>query len=124
MRRPRGGRQDVSVLTAAPNRAFLTRTRDEWVDVLRQEDTCVAPVYSLDEVASDPHLIARGVIQDSLHPLFGNIRQVGSMFNLSNSPFQVAEWSIRFGQHTDEILTNLGYDQARIDSLRHAGAIR
>ena len=103
---------------------FLTRTRDEWVDILRQEDTCVAPVYSLDEVASDPHLTARGVIHDSQHPLLGNIRLVGSMFKLSESPFRVTEWSIRFGQHTDEILIDLGYDKARIDSLRLAGAIQ
>jgi crotonobetainyl-CoA:carnitine CoA-transferase CaiB-like acyl-CoA transferase len=104
--------------------AFLTRTRDEWVDVLRQEDTCVAPVYSLEEVSSDPHLTARGTIQNSRHPLLGNIRQVGSMFKLSDSPFEVTEWSIRFGQHTDEILGDLGYDQARIDALRLAGAIQ
>ena len=103
---------------------FLTRTRDEWVDILRQEDTCVAPVYSLDEVASDPHLTARGVIHDSQHPLLGNIRLVGSMFKLSESPFRVTEWSIRFGQHTDEILIDLGYDKARIDSMRLAGAIQ
>jgi len=103
--------------------AFLARSRDEWVGALRQEDTCVAPVYSLDEVASDPHLRARGVIQDSPHPLLGTIKQVGSMFKLSHSPFRVAEWSIRFGQHTDEILSNLGYAQERIASLRLGGVI-
>ncbi len=103
---------------------FLTKTRDEWVETLRQRDTCVAPVYSLEEVVSDPQLTARGIIQDLEHPLLGRIKQVGSMFKLSDSPFQVTEWSVRFGQHTDRILTGIGYDAARIDALRRARVIQ
>ena len=102
---------------------FLTKTRDEWVKILRQKDTCVAPVYSIDELASDPQLTARGMISEMPHPVLGGVKQVGSMLKLSDSPFQVRNWSTRFGQHTDEILLELGYDAARIDKLRQAGAI-
>jgi crotonobetainyl-CoA:carnitine CoA-transferase CaiB-like acyl-CoA transferase len=102
---------------------FLTKTRDEWVEILRQKDTCVAPVYSIDELASDPQLTARGMISEMPHPVLGSVKQVGSMLKLSDSPFQVRNWSTRFGQHTDEILLELGYDAARIDALRQAGAI-
>ncbi len=102
---------------------FLTKTRDEWVEILRQKDTCVAPVYSLDEVASDPQLIARGMIRELPHPVLGSVKQVGSMLKVSGSPFQVRNWCTRFGQHTDELLLELGYDAARIGALRQAGAI-
>jgi len=102
---------------------FLTKTRDEWVKILRQKDTCVAPVYSIDELASDPQLTARGMISEMPHPVLGSVKQVGSMLKLSDSPFQVRNWSTRFGQHTDEILLELGYDAARIDALRQAGVI-
>lgn len=102
---------------------FLTRTRDEWLQTLRQIDTCVAPVSSPEEVVSDPHLIARGMIVEVDHPTLGRTKQIGSMIKLSESEFRARNWSWRYGQHTDEILTELGYDQARIDKLREAEVV-
>lgn len=103
--------------------AFLTRTRDEWVETLRTEDTCVAPVYAIDELVADPHVLARGMVRELSHPVLGRVKQVGSMLKLSDSPFQVRSWCTRFGQHTDEILAGLGYDAARVAALREAGVI-
>jgi crotonobetainyl-CoA:carnitine CoA-transferase CaiB-like acyl-CoA transferase len=102
---------------------FLTKNRDEWVEILRRKDTCVAPVYSVDELVSDPQLIARGMITEVDHPTLGRIKQVGSMIKLSESPFQVRNWSQRFGQHTEEILTGLGYSKEDIDRLREIEVI-
>jgi len=104
-------------------KAFLTKTRDEWMEVLRQKDTAVAPVYSIDEVAADPQLAARDMICELAHPTLGRVRQVGSMLKLSESPFQVRNWSTQFGQHTEEILLELGYDAGRISGLRRAGVV-
>ena len=102
---------------------FLTKTRDEWVALLRQKDTCVAPVYSIDEMVSDPQLIARRMILESDHPTVGRVKQVGSMHKLSDSPVEARNWSTRFGQYTDEILRELGYDDVKIEELREADAI-
>ena len=102
---------------------FLTKTRDEWGELLRSKDTCVAPVYTLDEVVNDPQLIARGMIRELPHPTLGSVKQVGSMLKLSDSPFQVRYWATRFGQYTDEILRELGYDETRIQNLRQAESI-
>lgn len=102
---------------------FLTKTRDEWMEILGQKDTCVAPVYTPDELVSDPQLLARKMIIEVDHPDLGRTRQVGSMLKLSDSPFQVRNWTTRFGQHTEEILLELGHDKARIDALREAGVI-
>jgi crotonobetainyl-CoA:carnitine CoA-transferase CaiB-like acyl-CoA transferase len=102
---------------------FLTKTRDEWLRILRQKDTCVAPVYSPEEVISDPHLIARGMIAKVPHPTLGQARQIGPIIKLSRSPFKARNWAQRFGQHTDEILLGLGYKKARIKKLRDAEVI-
>ncbi len=102
---------------------FLTKTRDEWLEILRSRDTCVAPVHSIDEVASDPHLLARGMIRELPHPTMGTVKQVGSMLKLSDSPFEARNWATRFGQHTDEIMSQLGYDGERIKALRQAEVI-
>jgi len=102
---------------------FLTKTRDEWVETLRQKDTCVAPVYGPEEVVTDPHLKARKMIVEVDHPTLGRTKQIGSMVKLSESPFKIRNWSQRFGQHTDEILAELGYDKARIRQLRETEVI-
>ena len=102
---------------------FLTKTRDEWLKILRQKDTCVAPVYSPEEVISDPHLIARGMIVKVPHPTLGQAKQIGPIIKLSRSPFKARNWAQRFGQHTDEILLGLGYKKARIKKLRDAEVI-
>lgn len=102
---------------------FLTKTRDDWMAILSQKDTCVAPVYSIEELVSDPQLIARGMIKEMPHPVLGKVRQVGSMVKLSDSPFRARNWSTRFGQHTEDILKHLGYNRARIKALRDAEVI-
>ena len=102
---------------------FLTKTRDEWFALLRQKDTCVAPVYDIDELESDPHLMARRMILELDHPTLGRMKQVGSMQKISDSPVEARNWSTRFGQHTDEILRELGYDDAKIEELREADAV-
>ena len=102
---------------------FMTKTRDEWVEILRSKDTCVAPVNSIDEVVKDPHLLARGMIRELPHPTMGTVKQVGSMLKLSDSPFEARNWTTRFGQHTDEIMHQLGYDGERIHALREEEVI-
>jgi crotonobetainyl-CoA:carnitine CoA-transferase CaiB-like acyl-CoA transferase len=104
-------------------KTFLTKTRDEWFALLRQKDTCVAPVYDIDELESDPHLRSRRMILETDHPTLGRMKQVGSMHKISDSPVEVRNWSARFGQYTDEILHELGYDNSRIKELREADAV-
>ena len=104
-------------------KTFLTRTRDEWMEILSQKDTCSAPVYSIEEVATDPQVLARCMVQDMPHPILGSVKQVGSMLKLSDSPFQARNWSTRFGQHTDEILSDLGFNSDDINTLRKSEII-
>ncbi len=102
---------------------FLTKTRDEWFALLRQKDTCVAPVYDIDELESDPHLVSRRMILELDHPTLGRMKQVGSMQKILDSPVEARNWSTRFGQYTDEILRELGYDEAKIKELHETDAV-
>jgi crotonobetainyl-CoA:carnitine CoA-transferase CaiB-like acyl-CoA transferase len=104
-------------------KTFSTKTRDDWVRILRQKDTCVAPVYSIDELVSDPQLLHRGVIHEMPHPTMGRVKQVGPIVKPSDSPFAVRNWSTRFGQHTEELLHDLGYKASHVTALRQKGVI-
>ena len=104
-------------------KVFKTKPRHEWVDILKQTDICVAPVYQFDEVASDPHLAHRKMIVEVEHPDLGKIKQPGISVKLSDTPGQIRRLAPRKGQHTDEVLRGLGYSVKEIERLRKDGAI-
>ncbi len=100
---------------------FRKKTRDEWVKELMNEDTCVTPVYSLDEVADDPHFRARGSIVDVEDPSAGSKRQVGMLFKMSETPGSVRRPAPDVGQDTSTVLRELGYNDLEIEALVTAG---
>jgi len=102
---------------------FRSKSRDEWFEILKQTDVCVAPVYSLDEALSDPHNLARGMVVEVEHPQAGRVRQVGIATKLSETPGAVRSPAPAPGQHTDEVLASLGYDADAIGALRERGAV-
>lgn len=107
---------------AAFRRVFMSKGRDEWVAELMPADTCVAPVYSLDEVLRDPQIRHRQMIVQSPD---GDERrdEVGVMVKLSETPGAVRRAPPRPGQQTREILDELGYTTQDVESLCLAGAI-
>ncbi len=112
-----------SEIFSAFREIFRTKTRDEWFDLLKQIDICVAPVYSIDEVFSDPQVVHRKMVVDIDHPRLGKIKQVGISVKLSDTPGSIRSLAPFPGQHTDEILKELGYTEKRIEELRREGAI-
>jgi crotonobetainyl-CoA:carnitine CoA-transferase CaiB-like acyl-CoA transferase len=90
---------------------FASRTRGEWEAVLAGLDVCCEPVLELDEVAAHPQIIARGLIVKresgvEVRPAV----QLSSAWRRRDAP--------RLGEHTAEILAELGIDAARLDDLR------
>lgn len=102
-------------------RKFREKTRDEWFAELRQRDICVAPVYSLDEVFTDPHVQSRGMVVELSHPEFGPVRQVGIAPKFSETPGAVRRLAPKRGEHTVEVLREAGYAKAEIEEMRAAG---
>lgn len=110
-------------IAASFREIFLTKTRDEWVQLLRQTDTCVAPVYSMDEVFSDPQVLHRKMMVEIDHPTLGKVKQVGISIKLSETPGSIRSVAPRPGEHTEEVLLDLGYTKESIEGLRKSGAI-
>jgi crotonobetainyl-CoA:carnitine CoA-transferase CaiB-like acyl-CoA transferase len=102
---------------------FKEKTRDEWFALLREADTCVAPVLDLDEALADPHHTARGMRVEVEHPVFGKIPMVGPMPKLSATPARVSTAGPRPGEHSRAILEELGYRDGAIASLIDEGAV-
>jgi crotonobetainyl-CoA:carnitine CoA-transferase CaiB-like acyl-CoA transferase len=102
---------------------FLTKTRDEWFDLLSKADVPVGKVLDLDEVFRDPQVIQRQMLLEIDHPRFGKVKQVGIGIKLSDTPGEVRSLAARLGKHTEEVLSGLGYSQAEIEKLRQDGVV-
>lgn len=97
---------------------FAQRTRAEWEAFAAERDCCLEPVLAPGELAADPQLSARGVVFEAETP-WGKVPQLrlpGMEPAIAPPP--------RRGEHTDEILREAGFDDARLDALRAEGAIR
>ncbi len=102
---------------------FLTKTRDEWFELLIHNDVPAGKVYTPDEVFSDPQVIHRQMVIEVEHPTLGKIKQVGIAPKLSSTPGKVRSLSPIPGEHTDEILQELGYKREEIENLRQEGVV-
>jgi alpha-methylacyl-CoA racemase len=102
---------------------FKTRSRDEWVDLLSKTDTCVGPMLTLDEVADNPQVRAREMIVELDAGDGRKVKQVGISFKFSDTPGAIRSLAPRTGQHTDEVLSTLGYSKSDITKWRAEGAI-
>ena len=100
---------------------FRTRTQREWLDLLMQEDTCVTAVQSLAEVFADPHVLSRRMLVETTHPKAGRVRQIGVPIKFSETPGEIRKPAPEIGEHTEEILGELGYTPEEIDRLRKTG---
>lgn len=103
-------------------KAFRTRTRDEWCKILA--DASVVPVYeTLDEVFSDPQILHRKMIIEVEHPTLGKVKQPGIPIKLSDTPGSVRSLAPLPGEHTNSILSDLGYTKREIQKLRSDNAV-
>ncbi len=80
-------------------------------------------VYELDEVENDPQIQHRSMVVSLDHPIEGKVKQVGISIKLSETPGMIRSFSPSKGEHTGDILQQLGYSDKDIEDLRMRGAI-
>ncbi len=99
--------------------AFLTKTRDEWFETLKDQNISAGKVYSLEEALDDPHAQQRGMVLEieSRDVPGGKVRQVATPIHLSETPGNVRHLGSVTGQHTSDVLKELGFDPAAVADL-------
>ncbi len=106
--------QDIS---SQMEKIFITKTKDEWLSLLSQKNVAIASVNTLEEVFADPQIKERNMLAEIDHPTLGKIKQVGIAFKLSDTPGKIRSLSPLLGEHTKELLGELGYTDEDIRSL-------
>jgi formyl-CoA transferase len=99
-----------------------TKTKFEAMDILNGHDIPCGPILSMQELANEPSLRETGTVVEVDHPTRGKYLSVGNPIKLSDSPSDVTR-SPLLGEHTEEILAELGYSKDQIAALRSSRAI-
>jgi formyl-CoA transferase len=95
-----------------------------WVDALEKAGVPCGVVQTYDQVFSDPHLNARGFFPDAPHAKLGAVKQIGSPMRMSETPPRISRAGPLLGEHSAEVLREIGYEQDQIRALAEAGVIR
>ena len=99
-----------------------SKTKFEAMDLLNKHDIPCGPILSMEELAAEPSLRATGTVVEVDHPTRGKYLTVGNPIKMSDSPTDVTR-SPLLGEHTEQVLAELGYGGSEIDSLRTSKAI-
>jgi crotonobetainyl-CoA:carnitine CoA-transferase CaiB-like acyl-CoA transferase len=100
-----------------------TRPTRHWVERLDSAGVAGGPVYRYDETLSDEHVLARGMVREVDHPRLGRIKTLGPPAKFSATPLELRLPAPSIGQHTADVLDEIGYARAEIDQLFEAGTV-
>ncbi len=102
---------------------LLTRPRKMWQQAFEAAGIPCGPINDLDQVLADPHTAARDLWVDMDHPSAGRLKTVGVPIKISGIPRTIRRPPPSLGEHTAEVLGELGLSEAALQSLHAAGAI-
>jgi crotonobetainyl-CoA:carnitine CoA-transferase CaiB-like acyl-CoA transferase len=121
---PKAREQNSQDLIAIFDKAFLNKTAAEWAPILHKRDIIATEVKSLSDLAFDPQVIANEYIIEKTHEVLGPVKVVGVPIGLSETPGEINPEAPEFGQHTEEVLMELGgYSWDEINALREKKAV-
>ena len=111
--------KNCAELVAILDEAFAGRNRDEWEQVFKQNGVIYAPVNNVKDLTEDPQALANDYVTEFDHPVFGRMKTVGFPITFGKTPMSIRREAPEFGQHTEELLTELlGYSWDEVLKLK------
>ena len=104
-------------------KALSKNTKDIWIKKLNEASIPCGPINNIKEVFNDPQVIHSKIAETVDHPKLGKIKLVGQAMKLSRTPSKLKTAAPQKGEHTKDILTELGYSDDEINNLKMENAI-
>lgn len=105
-------------LTRSLEEKLTEKTSKEWEEVLDQAGVANGPILHIDEVFRDPQVLHQEMLLEQDHPTIGKIKTIGFPTKLRRTPAKLRLSPPLMGEHTEEVLTGLGYSGEEINQLR------
>lgn len=102
----------------------LKQTTQTVVERAAANNVPLSPVNTIEQFFEDPQAIHNGIFFDIEHPVYGRVRQINSPIKYSEAIIDVSSMAPALGEHTEEVLRDLGFDETAIAQLRDAGGVR
>jgi crotonobetainyl-CoA:carnitine CoA-transferase CaiB-like acyl-CoA transferase len=115
--------ENAGDLVAILDGKFAEKTRDEWFDILKKEGCIFTPIQTPTEVSTDPQALANHYFIGVDHPDWGPIKMTGFPWDFSDTPASWRRKAPAFGEHSEEILLELGYTGEQVASLKEKGVV-
>ena len=103
---------------------FVTKDREEWLRLLEENDVPSSPLYNMKEVLEDPQVLHLDLTEEVEHPEVGRLKLVGGPVRYKGLSEEKSTPPPLPGEHTEQILTDLGYNKAEIEELSKTRAIQ
>jgi len=97
---------------------LITKTCQEWLAIFDDAGVPAGPVRFIQELTDDEQVIANDMVVEVNHSLAGKVRMAGPMIQMSETPLEAKSASPALGEHTDQIMLELGYSEEEITDLR------
>ncbi|MCH8983014.1 MAG: CoA transferase [Acidobacteria bacterium] len=110
-------------IEALISEVLISGRKAEWISVFRAAGIPCGPVRSVVEALSDPLVAAREVVTEIDHPTIGRMSMLGLSLRLNDTPAEIRRHPPLLGEHTEEILVGLGYDEAEVKTMRESGVV-
>ncbi len=96
---------------------LLEHPTDHWLEVLGGAGMWVGPVYGYEDLVNDPQIVHNGTFIEYDHPTEGRVKTPGFPYRFGRTPARVERGAPRVGEHTREVLAEVGYDSAHVDAM-------
>jgi crotonobetainyl-CoA:carnitine CoA-transferase CaiB-like acyl-CoA transferase len=119
---PQGAFADRDIIKRRLEERLLTRTTNEWLELMTARDIWCAPVKDFEAIFNDPQVAAAEIVATVEHPNIGPLKVIRAPITLSETPATIRRPSPKVGEHNQEILREAGFDDAAIAQLEKEGA--
>jgi formyl-CoA transferase len=110
-------------VVAIISKVIATKTMKEWLDIIEKAGVPCGPINTVDQVFSDPQVLARDMLVDVEHPEYGKVKVTGPPIKFSETPAAVSTAPPSLGQHNETIYKELGLSGSDIEKLKEEKVI-